>query len=377
MFKDAISTQLVDEDGKTRMLNFTKNVSLITSPLNIIEKVPLNRTVKVCDFEKALQFIRDNDFQITFKNMNDKNEIIGLWIEPSFTSPLSYGYIPIVEKNNDSIFWETDVPVKREEPPVFVKKSEEMTELVKLKAGRKISYILQEFSLYLSSLNGAVPLTDEDFIIIHDYKYSKIDTAIGNKLTVNSLLFQDKKLIVPNEEIRDKLILHVKTVLENDFEDVKNKSKIGIMSFSTMYKNLHDFKDQPSSQSIISEPEKLREWKKINDSKLSISKILNTTTHEPYYYTSEFVRHQQIVLIQNVKNGDLKRAISVAKEWCFKNINKGYDADQIDDLEFKELTDTNKIQFYNEYRQPTVVVDYKNVNILSYGNNSYAAILPL
>lgn len=100
---------------------------------------------------------------------------------------------------------------------------------------------------------------------------------------------------------------------------------------------------------------------------------------EPYLYISP---EGNVYIIQNVANGNMMRAMNVALNWYVNRINQGYHTPV-----YENLDDPNQLPVYAIYgistaAAPVAIEDHThdNVNflqILTYGPNQYAAMLPI
>src|ERR1700685_1083874 len=93
IFSDALS-QYIDIDGKTRMLTFDNNLSLMISPIKPLE-LPIDPTIYECSIEDAINFIENYNLKIISQDVikeNDEIFVKGIFLNHPL---LYYSYIPV------------------------------------------------------------------------------------------------------------------------------------------------------------------------------------------------------------------------------------------------------------------------------------------
>ena len=141
-----------------------------------------------------------------------------------------------------------------------------------------------------------------------------------------------------------------------------------------------DFKPQ-RRVAIFTNEENMRTWLDTLD-KLSFRNIIienelnisNALRLEPYLYYSPT---KNIYLIQNVSGGDRRRAINVAFNWYLYKVNIGHDTPEYD----QDLP-VYVVYGISPALAPILIENnagesMQYLQILSYGSNQYAAMLPL
>lgn len=99
---------------------------------------------------------------------------------------------------------------------------------------------------------------------------------------------------------------------------------------------------------------------------------------EPYLYQT---MDGSIYLGQNVENGELARALQVAVTWYMTLTNPGFTAAPYPDIEtlpyrIYDISPSSTLRLKNEFVDPETPPD-QVLEILEYGENTYAALLPL
>lgn len=235
-------------------------------------------------------------------------------------------------------------------------------------------YFVQGEARYdFTNLNRILPLT------------SSLDDSIGYLQIVVPSLFKEGKIIIPFvNKLSSLFISFSKMNLE------LNKVRI----ISNYYSDIEDF-DNIKETKIFTSDVDLYQWLKSTKSLVEYSKLFQIYTdisitlinsREPYIYKDIY---QRIWLIQNVKNGNFFRALSIVKEWKMFNINLGYDID-ISDVDKDKLLNENFVIYKNTNSSELFAIkintvnDDEYLNLLYYGeaipttdSNNYAAMIQL
>ena len=160
----------------------------------------------------------------------------------------------------------------------------------------------------------------------------------------------------------NKLLNYVKIQKLNDpqeLEDYKNKKLI-----KGHYEFVSDFKSYPD-QLVFIDIDDLIYWIEYETSDISeneISNILDSSRELSYFFKDYRINEGKLSIIQNVLDGDLERALYVAKVWKDNGIVIGFLSPKLEEnVKYAEHTlDFSKA---------------KELNVFKYDNNQYAAIL--
>jgi len=354
-----IKSQYIDNYGKCRAVNFT-NFSLITSPIPPFD-VPESSNIIYCDINIAKKVIVENNFEILFQQRYSDREISGLWIYAGdeLQSFLVNIFLPTKLTNNlPNIEFAPEQlyePINRNAFSSLDKNNEAL----------KISIFLKEYTLFTYSLFPDT-FSIENFIVIPNYIYNL--NKIGKRIFYrgNDVMYKDSKIVVPSEEIRDKLIQFLEITKLNDKYKVENYKYRNIIS--DYYHSLKDFRSK-ELQLIFLDTQSLFKWrdKHFDRSYNTISYKIIPGIENPYYYINQNIS-DSILLIQNVQNGELLRALRVCKEWDeFRTNTKGYHAEPL-----KDKNIGYNIYYTNGFSKK--IGDGK-LDILEIKDNVYCAIL--
>lgn len=368
LFNGAVS-QYIDNNGKCRMLTYEGELSLMVSPLP-----PLNlkedKNIKVVTLRTAQQFIKERNLEIEFQDGNKNDGIKGLWIiTKDENSIIYYGYIPVI---NSPYIKEIEFMHPMNNDPL---RTDSTSDLNTLRTTRKVAEFLKQYTLLTFSLDPK-KFGKNSFIVIKDYDYDI--EKLNKKLFKdnNKIMYKDNKLIVPSKNIRDRLINYLNTQLLNDSLSVENIKNI--KSIDSYYQNISDFQHYDNQLIFLNKSGLLR-WKQSlkNDKSLSVSSLLDFNTKEPYYYKNPRIKNDTLMIIQNVKDGNIDRAISLSYKWSNEQINTGYNT--------PILSSHSNISYViytidgENHKFETEEHDNNNDNfgcsILKYSNNMYASLL--
>nr|QBK86209.1 MAG: hypothetical protein LCMAC102_00030 [Marseillevirus LCMAC102] len=360
LFED-IESQYIDDNGKTRVLNYQSGVSLMTSPLPPLN-VPISKEIREIAQKTALKFIKAKGLQITMQDGNQQ-KIQGLWVE-SINSEIYYGYIPIKVSNPLSNIDYT--PLTLNDPLRTGKNSE----LQKMQHDRKVADYLKQYTLFEYSQNPK-KFSEENFIVIPDHKYD-IETLDKKLIPDNNVMYRDGKLIVLSEDIADRLTAFLQVQLLNDTPGLKNyKDRTVIKDY---YRTLSDFR-KSEGQLVFLTRSSLLKWKsekiRIAEQTLIVSYIRPTFV-EPYFFRNTNVAKGRLMLIQNVENGSLEKALTVAEKWAKDRVNPGFR------VEIGPAAERVTYTVYTKDGEEEVVKPSgkeEHVSVIKYPNNEYAALL--
>lgn len=368
---EGVSSQFIDNEGKTRILNYEINneiVTLYTSPIPPLSYIPLLSEINSASPESLKEFLLKSDMSITSQYVVD-GVCLGVWCTDNKTpNRLTYAYIPIDIGNILE-----NVPVEKDEYklPIDIISSSSM--LKEFEKNARIANYLIQYTLLLASTIFPEPLTSSNFVVDEEHIYD-IDSL--NKLLIyennvfyrTSLLNPQPRIIVPSSDAIDRLIYYVaafKLTNENELKNYRYRKNI-----SGVYNTLSDFRID-DSQFIFTNAQSLYRWTdspSLFEQNLVEYKI-NMNIKEPYYYRNININDGKLFLVQNVADGSLLRALRVSKEWNDTRVNTGYNA---------KLIGVDNVTDYTVYtiNGPAPNSNYPNKVLLYYGN-IYAALLEL
>ncbi len=368
LFEDATS-QYIDDSGKTRMLTFGNlKLSLMVSPLPPFN-LPIDRTVLETPYETAKQFMKRKGLRpISQDGSESDGKIWGLWVDIAGdrTISLYYAYIPLVERdalpNLPFVDPTKNDPIRTE--PVA------NSDLRRYQNNRKTADFLKRYVLYAYARDPDA-FDENSFTVVKGYTYKIEDLNKRLFFDGNRVMFRNGKLIVPSEHIRDQLMAYLEVALLNDRQGVlKLKDE---RSLDVFYQSIADFRPAPN-QLVFMSKEAVARWKRetLRTAEANLIKDeLNSSAVEPYYYRNPRFQNNAIVIIQNVMDGSLERAITVATAWIDERSNIGYRAaipDEIDKLSYALYYTDGKVEEVKSEGETIAPV-------IVYDNDTYGALL--
>jgi hypothetical protein len=381
--------QIIDGYGKTRGFIFPVGEHQITilMPSTQPENLPIGQIIRV-EHDIAVSV-----FGLPRATTRNNGNVDGLWYQ---VLDLEYGiYIPI----NPTVQYK-DLPVGPSNPLV-----EEGLEVVKRvrKLRRDLDTIVQVIKwLYLLS-KLTVPEFINRYISIGQtnvddsskvYDLSKISIKLPEVTTVNEGIEQIKRLspsLVETIQGQDRIYLYSQKFFDGivyllNKYDYEGKPRNPVIPKIIYRSDISEEDFTPQRRvSIFTDERDMKTWLNTLD-KLSFKNIIiedalnisNALRSEPYLYTSPT---GNIYLIQNVIGGERLRAINVAYNWYTTKINPGHTASEFD------TEATGNIPVYVVYGispalAPVIIENNAGdatqyLQVLSYGSNQYAAMLPL
>lgn len=233
---------------------------------------------------------------------------------------------------------------------------------------KKIATYLKEYLLFIYSNH---PTSDPSSLIV--IKKSNYKPGLTGGLSLNNHYFVEgrKRLIVPSEEAKIKLLYYLKVMLYNAHYDVmlyKERNKIW-----EDYNSISDFTLR-KNEIIFLSSENLLNWLK-NRSEHSFNKVriqADSDAKIPYLYKDYRLMNGKIIMIQNVHKGNRERALNVSAIWMIKGYNNGYYSDKI-----SEVRKVSYQEFHVQTGEITTIrkETESQALIINYGEDSYGAIL--
>ena len=118
-----------------------------------------------------------------------------------------------------------------------------------------------------------------------------------------------------------------------------------------LYIWINDFPNFPKTI-LFNQSNTYTDWVKSNQTAKEFNKIINKITINITISIEPIIYHNgnDMFLIQNVRNGDLTRAMALSLYWKQTGINKGYEVEPIDTLYL-----VHKIYFLTSVKLPSII----------------------
>ena len=345
--------QVIDRYGKCRGYTFKNNIFITTSPITPADDVPIVETPTERPTKKAvLAFTKEHGLTISQQDISG-DAAIGVTVN---FQGIPYVYIPfepasklsgvpeaqhlgfsvptqddILQKTlynrkiadflmqlvlYDFSLWYAD----QSETSKYKDKQQEIDQLpIANQQVREKSMLLEMVEEYLQ--NQLVVIPD------HDYDVRNLP----RRLTVNNSFFQDEQLVVNSQETLDKLSYYLRFMI------TKNKTLVLYYSERTYLDNYYtytnDFK-QRKGQLVFVGGLSVSNW--IETQEQGVSNQVHTIPHaylnEPFFFSHWALNGGKPVIFQNVKYGNIGRALSVAANYAKDGINIGHDATPVKEI---------------------------------------------
>jgi hypothetical protein len=145
-------------------------------------------------------------------------------------------------------------------------------------------------------------------------------------------MYSNNKLIASSENLKDRLLSYLKVQVLNDKPGVL--ALIENTNIDEYYLYVSDFR-QTETQVLFLNKETLLQWKKNRDKRQKQRKIYTTpqSFKEPYFYINDSIKINELMLIQNVVEGEKDVALSVCNSWSKNRINSGYNSNLYSDVD--------------------------------------------
>jgi hypothetical protein len=341
--------QHISREGKTYALNYPGITLFIPrcAPLNI----PASGVIFRASVSAVRKFARDHDM-VVWSVSEDR---MALYLAPSVEdASFPRAYILLNEKYTGS-----DIAVEDDPQLIKIGAVSRTSTLDEFKKNSKIAMLLKEYALYSYAQNGKVRFTvDPD----HSYDYEELGPVI---VPDNGIIYRNDKIVVPSEEIKSRLLYHVNNTVKYIPKIVETYREKRILE--NYYETIEDFHHH-RGQLVFPSPYELMYWIARKDEILSydVTNVLDPEVDYPYFYSSYHVANGELSIVQNVKDGDLSRALNVVRAWSRAGINLGYDTDPLEE----------GLQIDYDVLVPEGTVKRtKSLSVMRYPNGSYAAIL--
>jgi hypothetical protein len=380
-----VASQYVDNNGKTRMLNYALSggtLSLVVSPIPPLDSPVINikKDIKLATMAVAVDFMKARGLLAVEQDGNKDEGIQGIWVETKEqNSGIFYGYIPIAPSKKiigNIPFSQRNDPIRTDPLP--------QSELMIFRQNRKIAEILKQYTLYTYALHPED--FDENYFWVDPNHVYDMD-RLGGRLFVdqNDIIYNAGYIIVPSEDVKQGLMAFLKVSLLNDTPGVM--ATLNTKTIENYYQTISDFRNQ-DEQLIFVNKSGLKRWKQEStrgSTASSASTGLGASTgtrgpvisafpivgaKDPYYYKNPKIRRDNLMIVQNVIGGTLERALSVSYKWNTSRINPGYMSpisnikDDISYIIYKEMGEASKEKRKTNFS-----------HIFQYENGDHAALL--
>jgi hypothetical protein len=325
-------SQVIDEYGKTRVLNLRYNdmlIDIITTPLpnlfiKSFEKSIQEYKFNIINYDQANEFILkvlNISEDMINKQINEKNEIVSI----DFSINNLKMSIPIYSKNQSELF--------------------------EYKKYDKLSRIITEYFIILYSKYCKDNDIDKSLFIknktIKEFteKYIKIDNTIDYNLItsnkynfIDSIFYKDSKLILKSLESLKRLVFILQKQIINNENLIFNyyRSDKYITNF---YNKLFDY--SINNQIVFKGIDSIIDWFNIKnysniiiDCPTKIKNIVNNT----FFYNEKI--NKDIYIIYEIKN--LNQFLDFSEKWNKKSI---IDINNISEINGSEIITNNKDKF--------------------------------
>lgn len=354
--------QYIDDHGKCRLLVYKEEITIMISPIPPLALPTISlEDIKLTTFEGVKSFAKKRRMEIK-ELYGDEEEIKGVWLELIEANPGIYSiFIPI--KPSPIV---KDYPITAQGDPLQTFTSE----LEVYRKNKRIAEILKGYTLYTYSLHpDRFPLEDEEswennFEINPKHKYINISKRYDSK---SKSIYSNDKIIVTSKNIMRNLISYLGAMIENDpkgLEEMKERTTI-----DGFYQSASDFRSH-SDQIIFSSRDGLMKWR--NSKILGEDKFRNRVseenqdTLEPYYYRHPQIKKESLMIVQNVVDGKLERAVSASYMWLKDGKNPLSNCEVVENINdvsytvFSVEDDYKKTYDQRKTKEPVSIIKYKN-----------------
>jgi hypothetical protein len=382
-----IKQQYVDIYGKCRgfVLSFNnKDISILTSPYPPLPNIPIVNTIHRISLQLAMQFSLSIKNQPIAQDVID-NSLYGVFLTPSYD--MQYTYIPLVK--------DKPLPNIPQQPySGYILPSTSVDILSDIQQKQRIADFLMQYSLYgfsiflltnpytidSSDIDVATKISQEQNILHnlvdvysktikikpnHDYDIHNV----SRKLTLNSNFFDKKSLIVDSNETLQRISYYISYMIQKNKLYVVNFHKRKFLE--NFYLTINDFY-QFVNQKVFISYDSIKNW--LDSFRHGITNkvnfVLSPDTSDVYLFSHWSIDDGRPVFIQNVKNGDLTRALSVIYNFNKHGLNTGFDSPR-----FLHPISYNVLYIKDNTFYMDTVGSNPIGSIIKYTDNIYAAIL--
>jgi hypothetical protein len=167
--------------------------------------------------------------------------------------------------------------------------------------------------IYTISEDAISKFIDKTFILIPDFQYGNVNKYLS---MTNGLMY-DNRIVVKSEETRQRMIYVLELSLKRDIKKILKYYKLKNME--NYYIEISDF-DVNDSQVIIEGVKAVYDW--VDQKNIKDDMKYTICPHEKYpYFLTNKVISKNVVMIQNIKDGDLYDCLYVCSVWNEKGYN--------------------------------------------------------
>lgn len=381
-----LSSQLLDEYGKLRGYNYLLEGGLkmtVIVPPSQPENVPVGK-IESLPYEEALK-----RFGQASRIVKEEDRLIGLWF-PVYQDPHGL-YVQVTKVPIPASL--ADLPEGHPNPLVGIRGVNMINRLTKLK--RIINLLLQivlwAFHVAFQENNEiSVDQFAEQYFIGDDveireslglYDFSRFPRKLPMMNKMKDVI-EYLKNNVEGLIVEDRIYLYSTKLIDgvmyflNQFVKNHKGLKVILPSYlSNYYMTEKDFQAQDKVLIFLNESD-FKGWEEtLGRNEHNILRFILSPNYkneiDPYFYKSS---EDKLYLIQNVLEGNLNRALAVAHSWRDKKVNPGYSSPMLKELvpyKIYGISNANTMALIESSPEPQAY------EILNYGSNYYAAILPM
>lgn len=365
--------QLIDKYGKNRGLIFNDNIYIIFSPLPPFKNIDIKEPpTEKPTINKVMIFIEKYSLNVKKQDLYN-NVIVGILLD---IKDIPYAYIPIKQSKKLN-----DIPSGTNLGLFTITTNNILKTTLQ---NKKIADYLTQFMLYSFSIlynknhnNNNNPIEDKEYLelTLNTYIKEMIIIRLNNnyniknlsrKLSLNNSFFIDNKLIVDSQKTKNNLIFYLKFMLNKNKKFVLNYEQN--LYLNNFYTYVNDF-NKYNKQHIFIGGLSISNWIESKKGNINITtyNIPPEDKKEPIFFTNWMLEDGHPVIIQNVKDGDLNRALNVSLIYEKEGYNNGYNTQPLEDnIEYTE---------YSFYNGVIVKKGTSDIKIWKYHNNNYASII--
>ena len=139
------------------------------------------------------------------------------------------------------------------------------------------------------------------------------------------------------------------------------------------YRTLSDFRKE-SNQLVFLSSSNVLKWKfaKLSgNSSTTIYSHIRPDIFDPYYYRNFNIKNGKLIIVQNVEDGSLERALEVAEKWNKDKVNSGYRTEigkAASRVTYTVYSEDGKGQTKKQGQK-------EKVSVIEYPDGDYAALL--
>lgn len=350
LFNEAVE-QYIDTSGKCRGLIFNAGSSKLVlfirpvAPVGVPKTSIISRSVPI---DVALKWCKDHSLEVVAGCIGekDKSQITGIEVYNPSSFILESCYIPVKP------FLKTGgIKFAEYKPESLVNPRPERTgsnALVEFRINRRVATVLEAYVLWTYSRtlhaeelppgpdSGPKEWHDlESFEVIAPGKQN-LDEYIEEILNLegrlyyegNDIIYSEGKIRVPNEITAEKLVRWLKVRMVRDPEYVDGYWTYRVVP--DILSTVSDFR-LGTGQMLFVNKTGLERWFRGRNavSRNLVHQRPKPLSVEPYYFSmivgeNSEDSEEEIVIIQNVKDGKLEAAKSVLNYWKLRKVNLGY-----------------------------------------------------